>query len=140
MSRITTKEGAWITDQTLCRCDHRMSVHQLRPKDQAFRHAVWCSKCKMNCFFNHRAALLDLHLPRSFQLVRDEDESGVSGTGVVAVGVEFPTKTVVLEWLVAGQTMGIYDPKEVDGVFMIGWELVEMIHGHEGKTRIEWLD
>ena len=36
---------------------------------------------------------------RRFRLVREEDESGVSGTGVVAVGVEFPSGAVVFEWL-----------------------------------------
>jgi hypothetical protein len=37
--------------------------------------------------------------PRRFQLIRYEDESGVSGTGVVAVGVEFPSGYVQMEWL-----------------------------------------
>ena len=36
---------------------------------------------------------------RRFDLIREEDESGVSGTGVVAVGIEFPNGYVELQWL-----------------------------------------
>ena len=36
---------------------------------------------------------------RIFQLLRDEDKSGVSGVGLVAVGVVFPSGKVGLEWL-----------------------------------------
>lgn len=141
MTRPTTKAGAWINDQTKCRCGCTMRVHQLKPKEpQHYRYAVWCSSCKQNCYFNHHAALLAAHIPRAFQLVRREDESGVSGTGVVAVGVQFPSGCVVMEWLVAGQTMGTYYPREIDDEMMGGSELVEMIHGHDGKTVIEWID
>ena len=60
------------------------------------------------------------------QLMRDEDPSGVSGVGRVAVGVVFPSGKVVLEWLGSYSTFGIYDD--------LGQ--VEQIHGHGGKTRI----
>jgi hypothetical protein len=63
---------------------------------------------------------------RVFQLLRDEDPSGVSGVGRVAVGVVFPSGKVVLEWLGAHNTLGIYDDLR----------RVEHIHGHGGKTRI----
>ena len=63
---------------------------------------------------------------RVFQLLRDEDPSGVSGVGRVAVGVVFPSGKVVLEWLGAHSTFGIYDDLR----------RVEHIHGHGGKTRI----
>ena len=63
---------------------------------------------------------------RVFHLLRDEDPSGVSGVGRVAVGVVFPSGKVVLEWLGSHNTFGIYDDLS----------LVEHIHGHEGKTRI----
>ena len=61
-----------------------------------------------------------------FQLLRDEDPSGVSGVGRVAVGVVFPSGKVVLEWLGSHYTFGIYD----------NLKRVEHIHGHGGKTRI----
>jgi hypothetical protein len=63
---------------------------------------------------------------RVFHLLRDEDPSGVSGVGRVAVGVVFPSGKVVLEWLGSHNTFGIYDDLS----------LVEHIHGHEGKTRL----
>jgi hypothetical protein len=63
---------------------------------------------------------------RMFQLMRDEDPSGVSGVGRVAVGVVFPSGKVVLEWLGSQNTLGIYDDLR----------RVEHIHGHGGKTRI----
>jgi hypothetical protein len=63
---------------------------------------------------------------RVFQLLRDEDPSGVSGVGRVAVGVVFPSGKVVLEWLGSHSTFGIYD----------NLRRVEHIHGHGGKTRI----
>jgi hypothetical protein len=63
---------------------------------------------------------------RVFQLLRDEDPSGVSGVGQVAVGVMFPSGKIVLEWLGSHNTFGIYDDLK----------RVEHIHGHGGKTRI----
>jgi len=63
---------------------------------------------------------------RVFQLLRDEDPSGVSDVGRVAVGVVFPSGKVVLEWLGSHSTFGIYDDLR----------RVEHIHGHGGKTRI----
>lgn len=68
---------------------------------------------------------------RRFVLVRDEDVSGVSGTGVVAEGIEFTDKTVVLRW---GQ-----NPHPATAVWD-SIEKVEAVHGHQGKTRVHWLD
>jgi hypothetical protein len=65
---------------------------------------------------------------RLFYLVRDEDVSGISGIGRVAIGVVFPSGRVVLEWLGADRSFEILDNPEH----------VERIHGHGGKTRIEF--
>ena len=63
---------------------------------------------------------------RRFLLVLSEDESGVSGMGVVAEGVQFQSGRVVMEWRVAPYSIGIYGSvEEVIGV-----------HGHGGKTRL----
>jgi len=62
-----------------------------------------------------------------FLLVRDEDETGVSGEGVVAAGMEFPDGHVVMRWLVGDHRSSVC------------WEsmhAVEKIHGHNGKTRV----
>lgn len=68
---------------------------------------------------------------RRFNLVRDEDVSGVSGTGIVAEGVEFGDETVAIRWCVGpARSTVIWD--DINDA--------ELVHGHEGRTRIEWLD
>ena len=66
---------------------------------------------------------------RLFKLQRKVDCSGVSGTGVVAEGVEFDDGQVVLRWLTAHASTGVYK----------NWEDVEWVHGHQGATEIVWL-
>jgi len=67
---------------------------------------------------------------RRFQLHRDEDSSGVSGTGIVAEGVEFTNRECVIHWLAKRSSMGVY--ATIDDVVTI--------HGHAGRTRLVWLD
>ncbi|WP_369214422.1 hypothetical protein [Streptomyces flavofungini] len=69
-------------------------------------------------------------LPRRFRLIRDVDETGTSGTGVVVEGLEFTDGTVALRWLTATTSTAIY-ASITD---------VETIHGHGGKTRVVWVD
>ena len=61
---------------------------------------------------------------RIFNLHRAEDESGVSGTGVVTEGVEFSDGTCVMRWLTSTKSTAFYNSIN---------ELVQ-IHGHEGRT------
>ncbi|WP_082224516.1 hypothetical protein [Halolamina rubra] len=70
--------------------------------------------------------------PRRFELVRDEDVSGTSGTGVVANGVLFPEPNgrAVLGWDTDVNSVAVYDSIEE----------LEEIHGHEGRTRVEFVD
>lgn len=65
---------------------------------------------------------------RTFRLLRKEDQGGVSGTGYVAEGVEFENGRCCLAWLTQHTSVAIYD----DIVTL------EKIHGHGGKTVIEW--
>lgn len=69
---------------------------------------------------------------RRFQLRRTEDVSGVSGTGVVAEGVEFTGGAVSLRWLGGWPTSVVFHDR--------GVESVEHIHGHGGRTELVWLD
>ena len=66
--------------------------------------------------------------PRVFELIRDEDETGVSGTGKVAEGIEFSNGKCALAWITAYRSVVVYDSLRE----------VEQIHGHNGKTRIVW--
>ncbi len=69
---------------------------------------------------------------REFYLERLEDESGVSGTGNVARGIQLPSGKIVLEWCThkAPTSIAIYESPE---------ELLT-IHGHEGKTLLKWVE
>ena len=69
-------------------------------------------------------------MARMFTLVRDEDVTGVSGTGVVAEGIEFSGGVVALRWLSDWPTSVVFHER--------GMESVEAVHGHGGKTRIVW--
>ena len=67
---------------------------------------------------------------RMFNLVRDEDVSGVSGTGIVAEGIQFSTGKCVLAWVTQYRSIAVYDSIQE----------LEAIHGHDGRTRIGWLE
>lgn len=69
---------------------------------------------------------------RRFVLERDTDVTGVSGTGVVAEGVEFSSGVVALTWLTEWPTSVVFHDRGVASV--------EAVHGHSGSTRIVWLD
>ncbi len=64
---------------------------------------------------------------RIFELHRDTDVSGVSGTGKVAEGVIFSDGEVALHWSGEWPTTTAH-PK--------GIESVRAVHGHNGATRV----
>ena len=69
-------------------------------------------------------------LPRSFLLFRTKDVTGMSGTGVVGWGVEFPDGSAALRWATAHPST-------------VAWPSVDdivAVHGHQGATVIRWLD
>lgn len=65
---------------------------------------------------------------RTFVLYRDSDPTGVSGTGTVADGCEFPDGTVVIRW--RGETPST--------VIWPSITAAVRVHGHGGSTRIVW--
>lgn len=67
---------------------------------------------------------------RTFRVVRDEDVSGVSGTGVIAEGVLFSNGKVVVNWISMHKILEVVDS-------VAEWQAV---HGHEGRTKIVWDD
>ncbi|MGH6691348.1 MAG: hypothetical protein ACREF4_11810 [Gammaproteobacteria bacterium] len=73
---------------------------------------------------------------RLFSLIREEDVTGISGTGKVAEGVEFSDGTVVMRWLKAGTARP--DVVKPTTVVHDGIASVEALHGHDGRTRVVW--
>jgi len=63
---------------------------------------------------------------RVFEMIRVEDLSGVSGTGIVAQGMEFDDGQCVIRWLTDVKATAIY--KNI--------QELESIHGHKGRTKI----
>lgn len=62
---------------------------------------------------------------KRFEMQRDRDVSGISGTGVVAEGIEFSDGTVVIRWL-------------GDKPSTVVWPSIQAataVHGHDGSTR-----
>lgn len=70
---------------------------------------------------------------RRFVLNRRIDVTGVSGTGPVADGVEFPDGRVAMRWrpgAIGKTSTATYD--DID--------TVNAIHGHDGATQVVWID
>lgn len=67
---------------------------------------------------------------RRFLLKRSDDVSGTSGTGTVAEGVRFNNGYAALSWLTPLTSCAMYHSVDV----------LMAIHGHGGKTLLEWID
>lgn len=66
---------------------------------------------------------------KRFVLRREVDVSGISGTGLVAEGVQFSDGTCVIRW--CGERASTVVWPSLDDVIAI--------HGHGGATQIEWV-
>lgn len=71
------------------------------------------------------------HAPLRFVLRRRADISGVSGLGDVADGVLWPDGTASVRWRGEHPSSVFWDRGRVS---------VELIHGHQGATSVEFLD
>lgn len=71
------------------------------------------------------------HNFRRFHLHRHNDETGVSGTGTVAEGIQFQDGCVSMRWCVRPAHSTTHYTT-IDDVILI--------HGHNGKTEIIWID
>lgn len=65
---------------------------------------------------------------KTFHLQRNEDETGVSGVGTIAEGVQFSDGQCVISWLTRFHSVAIYPTVD---------ELLA-IHGHGGRTVVVW--
>jgi len=64
-----------------------------------------------------------------FELHRTEDIHHTSGIGIVAQGVQFDNGYCALTWLTPYISVTVYHSIDV----------LERIHGHEGKTKVVWV-
>lgn len=69
---------------------------------------------------------------RRFVLRRHRDSTGISGTGIVAVGVAFADGAATMRWQAPG--------RPATTVTADCWRDIEVLHGHGGDTVIEWID
>ena len=74
---------------------------------------------------------------RRFHIIREIDHTGVSGTGIVAEGIEFTDKSVVVHWVVSGKPRSTVIYRNIHAV--------EEIHdhkstAHEGGTSVVFID
>lgn len=69
---------------------------------------------------------------RPFHLYRRRDETGVSGTGIVAEGVMFGDGTVSMRWCVPDKPKSTTAYATIDDVLAI--------HGHDGLTTVLWVE
>ena len=67
---------------------------------------------------------------RRFLLHRTKDETGFSGVGIVAEGVQFKDGTVCLRWRGTTPSTVVYNSIED----------MEKVHGHNGHTKVIWKD
>ncbi len=67
---------------------------------------------------------------RRFYFIRNTDVSGVSGTGVVAEGVQFSDGVVAIRWRTELASTVIWDDVE---------QAIK-VHGHDGATELIWED
>ena len=65
---------------------------------------------------------------RVFDLLRNHDGSGISGSGRVAEGIEFENGKVAMCWLSSTSTVTLFD--SIDDVVAI--------HGHGGSTEVKF--
>jgi hypothetical protein len=67
---------------------------------------------------------------RRFHLNRLDDETGISGKGLVTNGIEFNDGTVVMAWNTETTSLGVY--RNMDDLIKI--------HGHGGKTVVVYAE
>lgn len=77
-----------------------------------------------------RKQLLQEPKPRRFQLYRRRDATGISGTGIVAEGIEHRDGSVQYHWLTSPSTW-----QSAPSI-----HAVEHIHGHGNKTDVRYID
>lgn len=91
----------------------------------------FCAACRMDVIEEVKRR------QRMIALYRIEDESGVSGEGLVATGIELPDGGVAIQWL---NEENLSTETERNGWALYpsehGVEDALEVHGHEGRTKV----
>lgn len=78
---------------------------------------------------------------KAFLVIRHEDITGLSGTGVVAEGVEWLDGTVTMRWMdIDHDTENYKRGVRPTTVQHENIKSVEALHGHNGATEVVWFD
>lgn len=77
---------------------------------------------------------------RRFEVVRERDLTGISGTGIVAEGIEFSDGTAVVRWREDPTAQSYERGVRATTVIFPSVEAVEALHGHNGATYLYWHD
>ena len=76
-----------------------------------------------------------------FYLVRLEDETGVSGTGIIGEGVRWTDGSVSIRWVSSTPSFVNFEGVPEDAkVKRIAQDHIKCVHGHSGKTKVVWAD
>lgn len=67
---------------------------------------------------------------RRFVFLRDQDDTGISGTGLVVMGVQYPDGRCHYRWMTDHRTDQAADSLDT----------LHRVHGHQGRTRIVFVD
>lgn len=90
----------------------------------------WCAPSETVYALAAETARQRLPEPRTFDLVRYHDVSGVSGEGIVAQGVQFADKTVAVRWHGQHPSTAVWGSVEA----------MLAVHGHNGLTVVRFHD
>lgn len=71
-----------------------------------------------------------MDMVRNQRLVRNEDQTGVSGVGIVGEGCLFSDGRVAIRWM----------SENSSGIWYDNITAAVQVHGHKGKTVVRWLD
>lgn len=71
-------------------------------------------------------------MPRLFDVIRNKDHSGISGTGKVATGVVFDNGWLVCQWICRPGKETLETHMSLDCFLEI--------HGHNGSTEVKFIN
>jgi hypothetical protein len=131
---VSTDTGNW---EEHVEADHEM-IRELHEHNGRLEAQVEVSKAAIEAY---KTALASRPVDglRRFQVYRSKDVTGLSGTGIVADGIEFPDGTCAVRWR---EVTGEHYDRGVRATTVIfaNATAVEALHGHNGATVLVWLD